>query len=300
MGVNIRIRNGMTRTGGDGGASEGDLRGQWSDAIDTIGVVDLDGGHLLVHEAGTPAMTVVVDEGVGYIPNTSFDETDSESIKFWEGVVSGTTGSRTLVIGANSSGQTRIDQICLKIDPGASPDPHASDVAELIVVEGTPGAGIPATPSFYLAMANVTVVNGATEIEDADISDVREQSNLKDAFMPDTLTGKRITKRVSALGSGATITSNSDLYDEVIHANTSGAGTQTVSNPTGTPTDGQVLIIRLKCTNAQTYDFGTQFRAGSNLPLPETHDGSSKTDYLGFIRNVADSKWDLLALLQGF
>jgi hypothetical protein len=201
MSVNVRLRNGMVRSGGSGGVSEGDVRGDWSDAIDIIGVVDLAGGHLLVHQAGTPAMTVVVDSGVGYIPNSSFDETDSDSIKFWEAVVAGTTLSRTLNISSNSSGQTRVDKICLKLDPGTSPDGNGTNVAELIVVEGTPGAGAPATPFYHLELANVTVANGASSIVDANITDLRVQSQIKNEFLPDTLDDKSITnlKQVSGL-----------------------------------------------------------------------------------------------------
>lgn len=186
MGVNIRIRNGLEPDGGgNGGATEGDVRGNHTDIIQsTEGVVDLSGGHLLVHEAAVPAMTVVVDKGVGYIPNDSFDEDDSDSIKFWEGVVSGTTASRTLTIGANSSGQTRVDLACLKIDPGATPDQDASDIAELIVVAGTPGAGAPATPSYYLKLAEVTVLNGAVSITNAKIADSRTQVIIKPAVLP--------------------------------------------------------------------------------------------------------------------
>jgi hypothetical protein len=287
--------------GGDGGATEGDIRGTSTDEIESLsGVVDLDGGHLLVHEAGTPAMTVVVDAGVGYIPNDSFDETDSDSIKFWEAVVAGTTGSRTLVIGANASGQTRIDLTCIKIDPGATPDEFASDIAELIIVAGTPGAGVPATPAFYLKLAEVTVLNAATEITDAKIADSREQITIKNAFIPSTLTGKGITKRVGSVASATSITPNIDLYDEVIQTNTGGNGTLTLNAPTGTPTDGKVLIVRIKSTNSQTYAFNGAYRASTNMPFPETHAGGSKFDYLGFIYNDLASKWDLLALLQDF
>jgi len=301
MGVNVRIRNGLAPSGGNGGASEGDLRGDTTDLIESLGgVVDYAGGHLLVHQAGTPAMTVVVDTGVGYIPNTSFDVIDSDSVKFWEAVVSGTTGSRTLTIGANSSGSTRIDLACLKIDPGATPDEFASDVAELIIVAGTPGAGVPATPSYHLKLAEVTVANGAVSILNASITDSRTQVEIKDEFIASTLTGKRITKRVGSVASATSITPNIDLYDEVIQTNTGGSGTLTLNAPTGTPTDGQVLIVRIKSTNAQTYAFNAIYRASANMPFPETHIGGSKFDYLGFIYNSLATKWDLLALLQEF
>jgi hypothetical protein len=170
---------------GSGGASEGDIRGNSSDLIDSVsGVVDLAGGDLAVVQSGTPGMSVLVGKGVGYIPNDSFDDEDSDSIKFWEAVVYGTTGSRTLAIDSNSSGQVRIDLACLKIDPGTAPDKDASNVATLIIVKGTPGAGAPATPAYYMVLARVTVANGATEILNANIADYRTQIVLKAEVLP--------------------------------------------------------------------------------------------------------------------
>lgn len=292
MSVNVRIRNGIAPNAGNGGATEGDIRGDSTDMISsTGGVVDLAGGQLLVHEATVPAMSVVVDAGVGYIPNSSFDELDSDSVKFWEAVVAGTAGSRTLSIGANSSGSTRIDLICLELDPGDTPDEFASDIATLIVVAGTAGAGVPATPNYHLKLAEVTVINGATEIENADISDTRTQIKFNPAL---------IAKRVVSVATGTSITPNVDTSDTVRQTHAGASGTLTLNAPTGTPVDDQVLKIRIKSTNSQTYAFNAIYRAGANLPLPETHDGASKTDYLGFVYNAIDTKWDLLAYLPAF
>lgn len=292
MSVNIRVRNGMAPDAGTGGVSEGDLRGNSSDIFEsTDGVVDLSGGHLLVHEAASPAMTVVVDPGIGYIPNDAFDEIDSDSVKFWEGIVAGTTASRTLVIGANSSGQTRIDLVCLNIDPGATPDKFGSDVAVLIIVAGTPGSAAPATPSYHTKLAEITVLNGATEITDDKIVDFRTQLKIKNAIYG---------KRVIIYPSATSITPVCTTTDVVQQTNVQGAGTLTINAPTGTPINTQVLLFRIKSTNAQIYAFNAIYRAGTNLPLPTTHDGSSKTDYFGFMYNSTDSKWDLLALLQTY
>ena len=72
----------------------------------------------------------------------------------------------------------------------------------------------------------------------------------------------------------------------------------TVSNPTGTPVDGQSLLIRIKDAGvAKGLTWDTQYRASSDLALPTTTI-LSKTLYLGFQYNSADTKWDLLALLN--
>lgn len=298
MSVYVRIRNGMTLDGeGNGGASEGDIRGNSSDIFEGAGVVDVAGGHLLVQESSVPAMNVLVDAGVGYVPNTAFDETDSDSIKFWEAVVAGVNGERTLSIGSNSSGQTRYDLVCLKIDPGASPDYYASDVAELIIVAGTPGAGVPATPAYHLALGEVTVVNGATEIENADINDVRVQVEIKDELISSTLTGKRITKRVTSITSSTTPTPDVSVEDQL--QITALAGNATFGAPTGTPTNGQPLIIRIKDNGtARTLAWNAIYRAvGTVLPTTTI---VSKTLYVGCVYNSTDTKWDVVAVQQEF
>lgn len=76
----------------------------------------------------------------------------------------------------------------------------------------------------------------------------------------------------------------------------------TFNNPTGTPVDGQKMIIRIKNTlgsNVSITWSGTQYRASSDLALP-TVSTNAKTLYLGFIYNSTDTKWDLLAKLDNF
>lgn len=305
MSVHIRIRNGMTPDGeGNGGASEGDIRGAITDLIEAAGVVDVDGGHVLVHEDDTPSMNVIVDEGVVYIPNDAFDEFDSDSVKFWEAVIGGTDGERTLAISANSSGQIRVDLVCVKIDSGASPDYYASDVAELIIVEGTPGSGAPAVPSYHIKLAEVSVADGETAIEDVHITDRRVQARVKKEFLADgtlfeddeqTMTNKRITKRVTTTASTTTPTPNADTTDQ--YQITALAGDATFGAPTGTPTNGQGLIIRIKDNGtARALAWNSAYRAIGIL-LPSTT-VLGKTLYLGFVYNSADSKWDCVAVQQ--
>lgn len=293
MSVFVRIRNGMMPDGeGNGGASEGDIRGNSSDLFEGEGVVDVVGGHLNVTESSVPAMNVLVDTGVGYIPNTAYDETDSDSIKFWEAVVSGVNGERTLSIDSNSSGQTRYDLVCLKIDPGASPDYYASDVAELIIVKGTPGAGVPATPAYHLALAEVTVVNGATEIEDDDINDVRVQVKIRRATVPE--------KRITSITSSSTPTPNMNpLTGTDTYEITALAADATFGAPTGSPNNNQPLVIRVKDNGtARALAWNSAYRA-IGVVLPSTTI-LGKTLYVGGFWNSADSKLDVVAVQQEF
>jgi hypothetical protein len=109
-----------------------------------------------------------------------------------------------------------------------------------------------------------------------------------------TITSKRITRRVYTQADGTTIDVNSDSYDEVKQLNTQITGTLTIDAPTGTPTDGQGLIYKIKCANSQTYSFNGIFKGGV-VSLPTAHAGSSKYDYLGFLWNADSSTWDIVA-----
>lgn len=113
-----------------------------------------------------------------------------------------------------------------------------------------------------------------------------------------TFTNKRITSRIGTTTSSATPTPDGDNNDQYnVTALATGA---TFGAPTGTPTDGQKLIIRIK-DNAtpQTLAFNAIYRFSSSLTAPTTTI-ASKTLYLGFIFNSADSKWDNIAQLNNF
>lgn len=113
-----------------------------------------------------------------------------------------------------------------------------------------------------------------------------------------TLTNKRITKRVSTTTDSGSPTPNADTDD--IYTVTALAQAATFGAPTGTPTNGQPLLIRVKDNaTARALSFNASYRFSSDLPAPTTT-VLSKTLYLGFIYNSADSKWDCVASLNNF
>jgi hypothetical protein len=112
-----------------------------------------------------------------------------------------------------------------------------------------------------------------------------------------TLTNKRITQRVVTLTDAATVTPNADTTDMGILTTLSQA--TLFANPTGTPTDGQRLTIRIKSTTARALTYGTEYRGGT-MPCPSTTSGASLTDYIGLIRNTADTKWDCVSFASGY
>lgn len=110
-----------------------------------------------------------------------------------------------------------------------------------------------------------------------------------------TLTNKRITARIGTTASSSTPTPDADAHDEY-HV-TALAATATFGAPSGTPTEGQPLIIRIKDNGtARGLSFNSIYRAiGVTLPTTTV---ISKTMYLGMLWNGADSKWDVLAVNQ--
>ena len=99
------------------------------------------------------------------------------------------------------------------------------------------------------------------------------------------------TPNVQSVVSAATVTPNADTDDEVVV--TAQAEALTIANPTGTPSNGQAMIIRLLDNGtARAITFGSEYRAiGVTLPTTTV---ISKTIYLGIIYNSTDSKWDVI------
>ncbi len=113
-----------------------------------------------------------------------------------------------------------------------------------------------------------------------------------------TLTGKRVTKRVETLTDAATVTPASDTNDggKLLTLSQS----TTIANPTGTPTPFQQYVLRVTSASAQALTWGGAYRGSTALPLPALTTGGAKTDYLGFQWNADSSTWDMLALSQGY
>lgn len=100
--------------------------------------------------------------------------------------------------------------------------------------------------------------------------------------------------RVGTITTG-TPAPNADLHD--LYAVTALAAGVTVAAPTGTPRNGQRLMLRFKDNgSARSLGWNAIYR-GVGVPLPTTT-VASKTLYVGCIYNSADSKWDVLAVGQ--
>jgi len=114
----------------------------------------------------------------------------------------------------------------------------------------------------------------------------------------ETLTNKRITARVSTTASSATPTPNADADDE--YTVTALAAAATFGAPTGTPTEGQVLLVRIKDDGtARALLFNSIYRFSTDLAAPTTT-VINKTLYMIFVYNNTDSKWDCINWINNF
>ena len=113
-----------------------------------------------------------------------------------------------------------------------------------------------------------------------------------DTATAQTLTNKRVTPRVGTVASGATITPTADLSD--VYTVTALAAAATIAAPSGTPTNGQRLLLRIKDNGtARALTWNANYRViGVTLPTTTV---ANKTIYVGCIYNSADSVWDVVA-----
>ena len=110
----------------------------------------------------------------------------------------------------------------------------------------------------------------------------------------DTLTNKRITKRILSATNYTTDTGtslNCDNLDWFIV--TAQAGALKLNNPTGTPTDGQLLGVAVTGTAARALTYDTQFEA-STVALPTTTVTTARLNMV-FTWRADTSKWTILA-----
>ena len=110
----------------------------------------------------------------------------------------------------------------------------------------------------------------------------------------DTFTNKRITPRIGTTTSSATPTPAGDDVD--MYTVTALAEAATFGAPTGTPVNGQKLIIRiLDNGTARALAWNAIYKAIVALPTTTI---ISKYLYVGFIYCGADSKWHCVATSQ--
>ena len=132
---------------------------------------------------------------------------------------------------------------------------------------------------------NAATATNATTATTAATASYVQASNIDGVIQP----------RVTSIASSATPTPDADTTDMyIITALATGA---TFGSPTGTPVQGQKLMIRIEDNgSAQSLAYNAVYRAfGTALPTRTT---IGKTLYLGCIYNSTDSAWDVVATAE--
>lgn len=110
-----------------------------------------------------------------------------------------------------------------------------------------------------------------------------------------TYSNKRLTRRVVAVTQSATPTIDTDNADVVEITGLAEAITSMTTNLSGTPNDGDALIVRITDNGtARTITWGASFEA-STVALPTTTVTSTLLT-VGFFWNAATSKWRCVAV----
>jgi hypothetical protein len=137
-----------------------------------------------------------------------------------------------------------------------------------------------------------TAINEITEATDQIVDLAGDVVGTTDT---QTLTNKRIDKRVVSAASSATPTPNADTTD--IFILTALAAAANFEIPSGTPVQGQGMILRIKDNStARALTWDAIYRAiGVTLPSTTV---LGKTLYVGMIYNATDTKWDVIAVQQ--
>ena len=103
------------------------------------------------------------------------------------------------------------------------------------------------------------------------------------------------TPRIVSTASSSSITIDASVTDQ--YEVTALAVGTTFNAPTGSPSDGQKLTIRIKDNGTiQTIAWNAIFRVIGTTLFTSTV--ASKTFYVGCIYNVADTKWDVVSVAQ--
>lgn len=115
--------------------------------------------------------------------------------------------------------------------------------------------------------------------------------------MAPTVVNFRQQVKIITLIDASTVIIDVDLTDIGILLSLS--QTTTFANPTGTPSNAQLLQIRITSLTSRTILFGTAYQGASGLILPPATTGGNAEDYIAFRYNSTDSKWDLVATTIG-
>lgn len=107
---------------------------------------------------------------------------------------------------------------------------------------------------------------------------------------------------VQSLTDAATVAIDASLGNHFRLLMTSGVGATRAMGAPSNPTDGQRVLFEIKqdATGSRAVTWNAVYRFGALVTLPVITTGASKKDYVAFIYNATDVKWDCLAYAPGY
>jgi hypothetical protein len=169
-------------------------------------------GHLAVTANGTTMVLTILAGwahvlrdagGSSYDPRLLFAESDAAD---------------AVTVTANSTGSTRNDTVCLRVDMATAPTSDGSNLVTFEIIAGQSGGGLSNAPNdgnLHLPLANIAVANGATSISQGNVTDKRlvvpvapnvPGGTLPGGYVPVTANQGAITTLVDLSGLTATVT----------------------------------------------------------------------------------------------
>jgi hypothetical protein len=103
-------------------------------------------------------------------------------------------------------------------------------------------------------------------------------------------------RTVKTLPSSTSLVCDVNVSSQCQQSNTQVSGTLTIAAPTGSPQDGQMLMILLLCQNSQTLAHASIFLASPNIALPTSCPANmSQHLVMGYRYSAILSRWQILA-----
>jgi len=192
---------------------------------------------------------------------------------------------------------SEISAITAKATPTASDILLIEDAADSNNKKKITIGDLPATSD-----TNAVHVNAANEITSITAKtsvDNQDEFIIEDSdagFVKKSITRKNIVKPiVNSVATATTLTPNIDENEQEVVTDLASA--LTIAAPTGTPSTGMKLVIRLTDNGTnRALTWNVIYRAiGITLPTTTT---ANKILYIGFVYNEAGSKWDAVAVKE--
>jgi hypothetical protein len=230
---------------------------------------------------------VLAVEGVTVPLNATTSVHTASSIEL--GHATDTTITRT------GAGAIAVEGVAVLLSGGALGTPSTGTLSSCT---GLPISGLTASTSTALGVGSVELGHATDTTLSRSAAGVLavEGVVVPSISSTNTLTNKRITPRVGTTTSSATPTINTDSYDQYNITALAAAITSMTTNLSGTPTDGQKLMIQVTDNGtARAITWGASFASSGVATLLATT-VVSKHHYVGLIYNSAVSKWICIAV----